>query len=207
MKKHLIFCTVILLGLGLVKAAQQEGNPEPAKLAREAWQAAKDQDWDKAIDGFRKAAEKDRKYTQDLAAAYSGRAVNETNDQRFPEALADLSEAIKINPHEARFYEQRAAIEMRVNDYDKALADYGEAIKANPSEIRYRNYRAYIYETRADMQNAMAENDAALKINPKNKEALDRKQRLLKIQSLNAMPSGTPIAAPPKTAASPKTKP
>jgi tetratricopeptide (TPR) repeat protein len=197
MKKYLIFSTVTLLCLAIAEAAQ-EGNPEAAKIAREAWQSAKEQDWNKAIEGFRRAAEKDRKYTQDLAAAYSGRAVGEANDQRFQEALADLTEAIRINPHEARYYEQRAAVEMRINDYDKALADYGEAMKATPGEIRYRNYRAYIYETRGDLQNAMAETDAALKINSKNKEALDRKQRLLKIQSINAVPSGTPIAAPPK---------
>jgi tetratricopeptide (TPR) repeat protein len=198
MKKHLIFCTISVICLAIAQAAQQEGNPEAAKIARDAWQAARAQDWSKAIDGFRKASEKDRKYTQDLAAAYSGRAVSETNDQRFQEALADLAEAIKINPREARYYEQRAAVEMRINDYDKALADYAEASKANPGEIKYHNYRAYIYETRGDIQNAMAETDAALKLQPKNKEAMDRKQRLVKILSINAVPSGTPIAAPPK---------
>ena len=45
----------------------------------------------------------------------------------------------------------------------------------------------------------MAENEAALKINGKNKEALERKQRLLKIQSLNAPQTNTPVPAPPKT--------
>jgi len=187
-----------MLGFAAAQAAPQEGNSEAAKIAREASQAAKDGDWNKAIDGFRKAAEKDRKYTQGLGAAYSGRAVNEANDQRFQEALADLAEAIKINPREARFYEQRAAVEMRINDYDKALADYAEASKINPGEIKYHNYRAYIYETRGDIQNSMAENEAALKSNGKNKEALDRKQRLQKIMSQNAIPSGTPVPAPPK---------
>jgi hypothetical protein len=44
----------------------------------------------------------------------------------------------------------------------------------------------------------MTENDTALKINGKNKEALDRKARLQKILSVNAVPTGTPVAAPPK---------
>ena len=188
-----------MLGVAAMQAAQQEGNPEAAKIAREASQAAKEQDWNKAIDDFRKAAEKDRKYSQGVAAAYSGRAVTEANDQRFQEALADLAEAIKINPREARFYEQRAAVEMRINDYDKAVADYSEAIKINPDEVRYYLYRGYIYETRGDLQNAMTDTDHALKIQPKNKEALDRKQRLLKIQSLNAPQTNTPVPAPPKT--------
>jgi tetratricopeptide (TPR) repeat protein len=95
---------------------------------------------------------------------------------------------------------------MKMIDYEKALADYGEAVKINPGEIKYHLYRGYIYELRGDLPNAMAENDAALKINSKNKEALERKQRLQKIQSANAAPpaNATPVAAPP---APPRKKP
>lgn len=203
MKTLFVLSLITALGLATVPAAQQEGNPEAAKIAREASAAAKDQNWDKAIDGFRKAAEKDRKYTASLAVAYQQRAFSYANDNRFQDAMNDLAEAIKIKP-DARAYEQRAAIEMRINDYDKALADYAEASKASPGEIKYRNYRAYIYETRGDLQNAMTENDAALKINGKNKEAVDRKARLQKIQAANSVPAGTPVAAPSGGAAKKK---
>jgi tetratricopeptide (TPR) repeat protein len=200
MKTLFALCLVTTLGLSTAQSAQQEGNPEAAKIAREGSQAAKDQDWNKAIERFRKAAEMDRKYTPNLAIAYQQRAFSYANDQRFQDALNDLNEAIKINPRDARAYEQRAAVEMRINDYDKALADYGEAIKTDPGEIRYHLYRGYIYEMRGDLQNAMAETDAALKINSKNKEAVERKQRLQKIQSQTAPPpaNATPVAAPPK---------
>jgi tetratricopeptide (TPR) repeat protein len=202
MKTFFALCLVTLLGLSLAPAAQQEGNPQAAKIARDASQAAKDQDWNKAIDGFRKAAEMDRKFTANLAIAYEQRAFAYANDQRFQDALNDLAEAIKIKPGDARPYEQRAAIYIRINDYDKALADYAEAIKASPGEIKYHNYRAYIYEMRGDLPNAVAENDAALKINSKNKEAVDRKARLQKIQQSMGpqQPSNAPgIPAPPKT--------
>ena len=201
MKTFFALCFVTTLGLSIAQAAPQEGNPQAAKVARDAGQAAKDQDWNKAIDGFRKASEMDRKYIANLAIAYQQRAFAYANDQRFQDALNDLNEAIKIKPGDARAYEQRAAIEMRINDYDKALADYAEAGKANPGEIKYRNYRAYIYETRGDLQNAMVETDAALKINSKNKEALDRKARLQKIQAgpTPMQPTNLPgVAAPPK---------
>jgi tetratricopeptide (TPR) repeat protein len=206
MKTLFVVCLVTTLGLSIAKSAQQEGNPEAVKAAREGSQAAKDQDWNKAIERFRKAAEIDRKYTQNLAIAYQQRAYSYANDQRFQDALNDLGEAIKINPRDARAYEQRAAIEMKINDYDKAVADYGEAIKANPGEIKYHLYRGYIYELRGDLQNAMADTEAALKISSKNKEAVERKQRLQKIQSANAAPpaNATPVAAPP---APPKKKP
>jgi tetratricopeptide (TPR) repeat protein len=206
MKTLFALCLATTLGLSVAQSAQQEGNAEAAKIAREGSQAAKDQDWNKAIDLFRKAAEKDRKYTQNLAISYQQRAYSYANDQRFQDALGDLAEAIKINPREAHAYEQRAAIEMKMIDYEKALADYGEAVKINPGEIKYHLYRGYIYELRGDLPNAMAENDAALKINSKNKEALERKQRLQKIQSANAAPpaNATPVAAPP---APPRKKP
>jgi tetratricopeptide (TPR) repeat protein len=195
MKTLLAICLVTAFGLSFVLAAQQEGSPEAAKIAREGSQAAKDQDWGKAIEKFQKAAQMDRKYVQSLALAYQQRAFSYANENRFQDAMNDLAESIKIKP-EARAYEQRAAIETKINDYDKALADYAEASKLNPGEIKYHNYRAYIYETRGDIQNSMVENDAALKISGKNKEAVDRKARLLKIQATNAVPSGTPVAAP-----------
>jgi tetratricopeptide (TPR) repeat protein len=151
-----------------------------AEIAREGAQAAKDQNWNKAIGDLRKAAEMDRKYTQTLASAYQNRAYSYVKDQRFQDALNDLNQSILLNRRDALGYDQRATIEMRINDYDKALADYGKAMKYNPGEIRYHLYRGYIYETRGDVQNSMAETDAALKINPKNKEAMERKQRLQK---------------------------
>src|SRR5229473_1201598 len=186
MKTLFAICLATTLGLSGVQSAQQEGNPEAAKIAREGSQAAKDQDWSKAIERFRKAAEMDRKYTQNVAIAYQQRAFSYANDQRFQDALNDLNEAININPRDARAYEQRAAIEMKINDYDRALADYEMAIKANPGEIRYHLYRGYIFELRGDLQNAMADTDAALKINSKNKEAVERRQRLQKIQAQTA---------------------
>src|SRR5437016_14648578 len=126
MKILFVVCLITTLGLSMAKSAQQEGNPQAAKIARDAAQAAKDQDWNKAIDGFRKASEMDRKYIANLAIAYQQRAFAYANDQRFQDAMNDLNEAIKIKPGDARAYEQRAAIEMRINDYDKALADYAE---------------------------------------------------------------------------------
>jgi tetratricopeptide (TPR) repeat protein len=200
MKTLFVVCLVTTLGLAMAKSAQQEGNPEAAKIAREGAQAAKDQDWNKAIERFHKASEIDRKFTQNLAIAYQQRAYSYANDQRYQDALNDLAEAIKINPRDAHAYEQRAAIENKINDYDKAVADYGEAIKLNPGEIKYHLYRGYIYELRGDLQNAMTDTDAALKINPKNQEAVERKQRLQKIQSQTAPPpaNATPVAASPK---------
>jgi len=112
MKTFFALCLVITLGLSAAQTAQQEGNPQALKVARDAGQAAKDQDWNKAIDGFRKASEMDRKYIASLAVTYQQRAFAYANEQRFQDALNDLNEAIKIKPVDARAYEQRAESEM-----------------------------------------------------------------------------------------------
>ena len=110
MKTFIAFCVITAFGLSLTQAASQEGNTEAAKIAREGAQAAKDQDWSKAIDKFQKAAQMDRKYVQSLALAYQQRAFAYANENRFQDALNDLAESIKIKP-DARAFEQRAAIE------------------------------------------------------------------------------------------------
>ena len=204
MKTNFALCLATILGLSLLQFAQAQGNREASKLARDAAQAQKDQDWDKAIELLRKAADLDRKFAPNLAIAYQQRGYIAQKEQRFNEAIADFGEALKVNPRDARILEQRAAVEMKINAYDQALADYAEASKLNPKEVRYYLYRGYIYELRGDVQNSMAENEKVLKIEPKNSDALARKERLHKIQQAQApltpVPARSPgPAAPAKT--------
>ena len=204
MKNFSIFVFAAAVAIASGQFAQGQGNQEANKLAREGGQASKDQDWDKAINLLKKASDMDHKYAPNLAAAYQQRAIAETNEQRFQDALLDLEAALKVTPKDGRIYETRAAIEMRISDYDKALADYTEGIKLNPNDVRLYNLRAYIYEMRGDVANSMADTDKALKIQPKNPEAVGRKQRLQKIQQLNAAPNTTPVPAPPRPSPPPK---
>jgi tetratricopeptide (TPR) repeat protein len=201
MKKLLVFCLATASGMSFTQLAPAQGSAEAAKLAREGNQAAKDQDWDKAIQLCRKAADLDHKFAPNLAIAYRQRGFAYVNQQRFQDALSDFSEAIRINPRDAGVYEQRAAVEMRINDYDKALADYSEAIKVKPDDVRFYLRRGYIYEIRGDIKNSMADTDKALKIEPKNQEAQERKKRLHdRLQSQmqqQPLQNATPITAPP----------
>lgn len=206
MKNFSIFVCTAGVAIALGQFAQGQGNQEANKLAREGSQASKDQDWNKAINSLKKASDMDHKYAPNLAAAYQQRAFAEANDQRFQDAVLDLEAALKVNPKDGRIYEQLAAVEVKINDYDKAIGFYSEAIKLSPNEIKNYLFRSYIYEMRGDVANSMADTDKALKIQPKNPEALARKQRLEKIQQLNAAPSTTPVAAPPRQT-TPRKKP
>lgn len=178
MKTIPTFCLIALLAFSIPQFAHAEENKEAARLAREAAAAAKDQDFDKAVESARKASAMDNKYASSLAAALQQRGFAAANERRFPDAITDFTEALKISPRDAGIYERRAAVEMKTNEMDKAMADYSEAIKINPREVRYYLYRGYIFENQADLRNAMADTEKALKIDKKNAEALARKTRL-----------------------------
>ncbi len=191
------FCLISAIAIFLGQFAQAKENPQANKFALEAKQAIAGNDWNKAIEMYRKAADLDRKFATNLSIAYQQRGFAAMNEQRFQDAILDFSEAIKINPRDARVYEQRAAVEMKITDYDKALADYSEAIKLNPNEVRDYLYRAYIYEIKGDIKNSMADTDRVLKLDHKNQQALSRKQRLQARQQSQAAPSLAPQSSPP----------
>ena len=204
MKKSFAFTLTAALALCVSQVCQGEAkkNVEANKLAREGAEAAKNQDWDKAVELLRKAASMDHKYSDELSAVYQGRGYAAASNQQFQNAINDYGEAAKLTPQNVRVYEQRAAVEMKIEDYDKALADYSEIIKLKPNEVRYYNYRSYIYEIKNDVQNAMAETERALKQDSNNQEAKTRKQRLE--QKVAANPTLTP---PPTPTGSPKPSP
>ena len=190
-----ILITALALGVSQEFQAAEKKNPEANKLAREGAEAAKNQDFDKAVDSLKKATAMDHKYADELSAVYQQRAYAAANDQRYGDAITDYNEALKLTPQQApRIHEQRAAVEMKIQDYDKALADYSELIKQKPDEIKYLNYRAYIYELKNDLQNSMADNEKILKLDANNQDAKTRKQRLDQ-----KIAERTPLTPPPRS--------
>ena len=197
MKRSFAFILVATLALSAshVCEAQAKKNPEANKLAREGAEAAKNQDFDKAVDLLKKAAAMDHKYADELSAVYQQRGYAAATDQRYGDAISDYDEALKLTPQQApRIHEQRAAVEMKIQDYDKALGDYSELIKLKPNEIKYLTYRAYIYELKNDLQNSLADNEKILKADPNNQDAKARKQRIEQKIAEN-----TPLSPPPRS--------
>jgi tetratricopeptide (TPR) repeat protein len=209
MKKYSTLTVMIALSLCISQVVQAQGGKEKEanKLARDGTEALKNQEWDKSVELFRKAANLDKKYTPDLAVAYQQRAYAFASNQSFQEAIQDYTEALKIKGNDARIYEQRAAVEMKMADYDKALADYSEAIKLKPNEVRYYLYRGYIYEVKEDLKNSLADTEKALKLDPNNKDAKARKQRLEQKLAANAPLTPPPGAPSPKASPAGKKKP
>ncbi len=192
-----------------------QGNQEAANATREGIEASKANDWDKAIAAFKKAAQLEARYAPNLSSALQQRASVYMNERKFPEAIADYSEALKIKSDDPNIFERRAYAEMQLKDYDKALHDYNQAIKLSPEDPKYYQVRAFIYQTKGDFKAALADVDKVLKLDPNNQDAQQRKRfleaKLHGTPTPPPMPSGpipNPNVRPPATVtATPATKP
>ncbi|GEM_PF-3866452 len=172
MKRFAFSFVIIVAAIGISSA---QPNIEANKIARDASEAGKNQDWDTAIDGFRKAAGMDKKYEANLAAALQQRAADSAKQNRFPDAITDLTEAIKLHPNPAA-YELRAFVYMRMNDTDHAIADYSDAIKESPNEARFYLRRADMLAAKNDFKGVIADADKALKLKKGDQHAHELKK-------------------------------
>jgi len=75
------------------------------------------------------------------ATAYFERGVGSYEEGNYNQAILDISEAIRLNPHDAEAYYFRCRVYSRseIREYKKALADIETAVKINPTEVKYRN--------------------------------------------------------------------
>lgn len=173
----LIFSLSVAITAPIALSAPKAAS-EANALARRGTEAAKNRQWDDAVDDLHQAVEMEKKYTPSLVAALLGRAASHAAQQQYPEAATDYDEVLKLDSHNVTALEGRASMAMKQNDMDKALAMYSEAIKAHPKEIKYLEYRAYIYEVKNDLKNSLADNDKVLKLDKDNADAIARKQRI-----------------------------
>ena len=56
-------------------------------------------------------------------------------------ALADLNEAIRLNPTDASAFAWRGRVWRVREDFDKAIADFNEAIRLDPENVEYIEHR------------------------------------------------------------------
>jgi tetratricopeptide (TPR) repeat protein len=109
-------------------------------------------------------------FAQKTAEDYftSGNIHYENNN--FDKAIADYTQAIKLNPNFAEAYYFRGN-SYSYNDSDKTIADYTEAIRLNPRYVNAYFSRGNAYFWNKDYDKAIADFEAVLKIEPNNAEA------------------------------------
>jgi tetratricopeptide (TPR) repeat protein len=86
--------------------------------------------------------------------------------EEHPDAIADFTQAIKLNHNDAKAYNNRGNAYYELKDYQKAIADYSQALKLNPNEADAYYNRGLAYDELKDYQKAIADYNQALKLNP-----------------------------------------
>ena len=121
------------------------------------------------------------------------RGVNYIDQGEHDLAIADWSEAIRLNPKLEPAFIQRALAYTSMGEYDKAIADYDEVIRLNPerAEVFWARGNAFARNTETDR--AIADYDEAIRLKPNFVQAIDSRARIaVWINKRESGPEGEP---------------
>jgi Flp pilus assembly protein TadD len=93
------------------------------------------------------------------AAASQAAARKLIQDEKFAEAIAQLSEAIRLDPKASRAYNARGYAHMRLKHFPEAIADFDNAIRLDPNYANAYLNRSSARRVLGDMAGANADLD------------------------------------------------
>jgi tetratricopeptide (TPR) repeat protein len=100
-----------------------------------------------------------------------GAVVTEEKKAVYDRAIADFTQAIRLDPDNYRVYRERGESYDHKGDYDRAIADYNQAILLNPNNDAAFNNRGLAYSGKGDYDRAIADYNQAILLNPNNDAA------------------------------------
>jgi tetratricopeptide (TPR) repeat protein len=102
------------------------------------------------------------------ARTYAIRATIWAEKHDYDKAIADWSEAIRLEPNQPSAYVERASVFFDKKEYDKAIADYTEVIRLNPkSGVAYGN-RGSAWWAKEEYSRATYDYIEAIRFDPEN---------------------------------------
>ena len=102
------------------------------------------------------------------AINYNNRGWAYNDKGEYERGLADLNEAIRLDPRLWPAYSNRGESYFRKKDYDRALEDFSESLRLNPNHLLGLLRRGMIFDLKGDHDRALKEFDEAVRSNPKN---------------------------------------
>jgi tetratricopeptide (TPR) repeat protein len=94
----------------------------------------------------------------------AGETLSSAQQQAFDRAIADFTQAIRLDPNNAVVYNERGRVYIDKRDQNKAIADCNQAIKLNPNyALAYRN-RGLAYSSKKDYDKAIADYTQAIRL-------------------------------------------
>jgi tetratricopeptide (TPR) repeat protein len=149
---------------GRLKAIIPEWKKRKKALFQNGQTAIKTKNYDDAIDAFSQLI----KLIPNTAAAdlfyLRGYAYEQKGDLEM--AIADYTNACKINPHDPWPYYNRGKVYNRKGEYDKAIEDFSQALSLNPDFTSAYTNRGLAYANKGESDTAIAEYSQAVRIDP-----------------------------------------
>jgi tetratricopeptide (TPR) repeat protein len=100
------------------------------------------------------------------AYLYANRGAAYARKGDLDHAIADFSEAIRLDPKLAAGYHNRGNAYQAKSDFDRAIADFGEAIRLDPKAAAGYYNRGSAYQTKGDLDHAIADFDETIRLDP-----------------------------------------
>ncbi len=123
-------------------------------------------DWDPVIFACSRLVA-DASLPSDLRAkAYAGRHTAYVFKRDSSRAIADISEAIKLDPKNTRYYSERAGSYRAAGQLDLALADFNELIRLEPKDDGGYMNRGQVFAEKGDYARAIADCNEAIRLAP-----------------------------------------
>jgi tetratricopeptide (TPR) repeat protein len=96
----------------------------------------------------------------------TGGKVSADQKRVYDQAIADFTQAIRLDPDNAATYRERGNAYSDKGDYDRAIADYNQAIRLDPNfTLAYTN-RGVVYHYKKDYDRAIADYNQAIRLDP-----------------------------------------
>ncbi len=156
-----MICSLLTLAFALLTIQARAQSLPEAKCTGEA-----DVPWREQIAGCTNAIESGRYAAKDIAKAFifRGKAYGQTGD--LDRCLADIEEAIRLDPTNAFAVAARGDVYFARKDYEHALAAYTKAAALDPDNALVFVARGMVHVATRDLDRAMADFEQALRLQP-----------------------------------------
>ena len=126
-----------------------------AAASRADWDACKGDDPDRSIAACTRIIQGRGETAKNSAIAHHERGLAYRSKGDFDRAIADYSEAIRLDPKLAAAYNNRGNAYKNKGDFDRAIADLSEAIRLDPKLASAYNDRGNAYGARGNIGRAI----------------------------------------------------
>jgi len=100
------------------------------------------------------------------AVAYFNRGKEFYGKGNFNKAIAEFTQAVRLDPNNATYYQRRGTAFYMKKDYNMAIMDYSKMLQLNPGFMNGYVARGIVYSAKGDYDRAIADFNHVLDIDP-----------------------------------------